>query len=120
MITLLEEAKVWLPAFADDVVRRRSEVGGLERVDVEVLDLDDSRIASDIPITHKVRVLLRDGTVREAERSFAKGTIADPFSEDERRDKFMDCCALVMRPERAARLWDALDRDADASCPPGR
>jgi 2-methylcitrate dehydratase PrpD len=63
---------------------------------------------------HRVTIRLRDGRVLEAERREAKGTIADPFDDTDRRAKFDDCCrALLAAPARDA-IYGALERLDDA------
>ncbi|WP_295849784.1 MmgE/PrpD family protein [Tardiphaga sp.] len=43
-------------------------------------------------LPHQVVIWLRDGTVLQAERLHAKGSIADPFDDRDRAAKFADCC----------------------------
>jgi 2-methylcitrate dehydratase PrpD len=43
-------------------------------------------------LPHKVTVRLRDGRVVKAERKESKGSLADPFDDEDRRAKFSDCC----------------------------
>ncbi len=56
-------------------------------------------------LPHRVTLTLRDGRRLEAERRLAKGSNAEPFSESERRQKFIDCCAEL---DEAAGLFDRL------------
>ncbi|MGU3400636.1 MmgE/PrpD family protein [Brucellaceae bacterium D45D] len=41
--------------------------------------------------THKIIVTLKDGRVLQAQRAYARGTIAAPLSEEAKRTKFIDC-----------------------------
>jgi 2-methylcitrate dehydratase PrpD len=43
-------------------------------------------------LTHRLDVKLNDGRSFSRERLFARGTIDEPFREDQKRAKFMDCC----------------------------
>lgn len=70
---------------------------------------------------HRVVVRLKDGRVLRAERGEARGTLADPFDEGDRRAKFDDCCAVLEEGARkalfqaVAALRDA--RDCDGLAP---
>lgn len=46
-------------------------------------------------LPHQVTVRLRDGRVIRAERKDAKGSVAYPFDDEDRRAKFFDCCATL-------------------------
>ena len=43
-------------------------------------------------LPHQVTVHLRDGRILRAARKEAKGSMADPFDDEDRRAKFFDCC----------------------------
>lgn len=60
-------------------------------------------------LPHRVTVTLASGTVLTAERAFAKGAIADPFSDADRRAKFADCCGSRLDAATTAALYTALD-----------
>ncbi|NDL61747.1 MmgE/PrpD family protein [Acerihabitans arboris] len=62
-------------------------------------------------LPHRVTLTLRDGRRLEAERRLAKGSNTEPFSEAERRQKFIDCCAGLELPDR---LFDRLKSLGDA------
>lgn len=62
------------------------------------------------PLPHRVVLRLADGSVLSGERGEAKGTIADPFDDADRRAKFADCCRGVLDAAGAASLHDRLDR----------
>lgn len=42
---------------------------------------------------HRVTIRLKDGRLLKAERREAKGSVADPFDDADRKTKFADCCA---------------------------
>ncbi|MGO4126000.1 MmgE/PrpD family protein [Inquilinus sp. YAF38] len=62
------------------------------------------------PLPHRVTVRLTDGRVLAGERGAAKGTIADPFDDADRRAKFADCCRGTLGADKADHLYDRLDR----------
>ena len=61
-------------------------------------------------LPHELAVTLRDGTVLRTSRRSAKGTLADPLSESERREKFFDCAAQAIQPAAARQLHSRLTR----------
>lgn len=62
------------------------------------------------PPPHRVTIRLADGRVLSGERGEAKGTIADPFDDTDRRAKFADCCRGTLDASEADGLYDRLDR----------
>lgn len=69
---------------------------------------DEERAAAD-RLPHLVTVTLTSGAELKAERQFAKGAIADPFSDADRRAKFVDCCGATLNAATTAALYAALD-----------
>lgn len=51
--------------------------------------------ASAEKLPHVATVTLKNGHVLQASRSFAVGTLQQPFSADDRARKFLDCCAAI-------------------------
>ncbi|CDZ51606.1 MmgE/PrpD family protein [Neorhizobium galegae] len=64
-------------------------------------------------LPHRLRITLRDGQVYVVERSFARGGLAEPFSEDDRRTKFADCLEGVANPMSVYAALAALDEQPD-------
>lgn len=60
-------------------------------------------------LPHQVAVTLKSGRVLSAERAFAKGAIADPFSAADRLAKFADCCGARLDAATTAALYASLD-----------
>lgn len=81
----------------------------LPRVAMSAHSAEDERAAGR-PLPHRVTIRLADGRVLSGERGEAKGTIADPFDDADRRDKFADCCRGTLDVGAADRLHDRLDR----------
>jgi 2-methylcitrate dehydratase PrpD len=65
-------------------------------------------------LPHQVTVRLRDGRVIRAERKEAKGSVAYPFNDEDRRAKFFDCCASLDEAALTA-LYDRLQSLDEAS-----
>jgi 2-methylcitrate dehydratase PrpD len=70
----------------------------------------EERAAGGRRLPHQVAVTLKDGTVLRAERLAAKGAITDPFSDADRRAKFIDCCAIRHGAATTDALYAALQR----------
>ncbi len=70
---------------------------------------EDERAAGR-PLPHRVTIRLADGRVLSGERGEAKGSIADPFDDADRRAKFADCCRGALDADEADRLHDRFDR----------
>ncbi|KGD96554.1 MmgE/PrpD family protein [Rhizobium sp. YS-1r] len=67
----------------------------------------EERAATQLP--HRLRITLDGGHVYEKERFFARGGLADPFSEEDRRTKFLDCVAGLKDAEALYATLEALD-----------
>lgn len=61
----------------------------LPRISMTVMPAEEERAG--IKAAHRVSVTLGDGRVLAASRSHARGTLADPLSEEAKRAKFIDC-----------------------------
>ncbi|MFQ0815851.1 2-methylcitrate dehydratase [Brucella anthropi] len=73
-------------AFVDDPLLR---VVGMRSYSME----EEQASAEKLP--HVATVTLKDGRVLRASRSFAVGTLQQPFSADDRTRKFLDCCSSL-------------------------
>lgn len=63
----------------------------------------------DARLPHQVRITLRDATVLETSLLWPRGTIAHPFTAEERAHKFRDCCEGFLDREQLAATAHALD-----------
>jgi len=78
----------------------------LPRISMEPMDQDEER-ASPRPC-HRVSLKLASGQVLKARRTYARGTLAEPFTLSERRAKFFDCVTPHLGQEGAQDVWHAL------------
>lgn len=69
----------------------------------------EEELAASGRLPHEVVIRLKDGSELKAERSYAKGSIADPFDDNDRAAKFADCCARL-GGDATAELFGALAR----------
>jgi 2-methylcitrate dehydratase PrpD len=72
---------------------------------------EEERATSYLP--HRLRITLEGGKTHEVERAFARGGLADPFSDDDRQTKFVDCLDGVENPMSIYAAIDALDEQPD-------
>ncbi len=117
MVVFLHAGKFWLDDLQDEAVRRPEILSHLEKVHVNVLDLDEKELPITQPLEHQVRVRLKTGEELSAQRAFAKGTVADPFTEQDYLDKFLNCCEDRLETEQAEELWSNL-RSIDSDTVP--
>ena len=61
------------------------------------------------PFTHELTVTLKSGEVLTASRTAAKGTLGDPFTDEDRRRKFEDCCTPALGATATAALLAACE-----------
>ncbi|MGK9236451.1 MmgE/PrpD family protein [Inquilinus limosus] len=81
----------------------------LSRITMTARSREEERTAGPRPLPHRVTIRLADGRILSAERAEAKGSIADPFDDADRRAKFADCCRGTLDPAEIERLHDRLD-----------
>lgn len=118
-LALLQD-RLSLADFTPEAVRRPHVRALLPLTTMTAHSAEEERAAGGRP-PHRVTVRLADGRVLRAERREAKGTIADPFSDADRREKFADCCAGLGEDARetlyaaVASLGEA--RDCDGLAP---
>jgi 2-methylcitrate dehydratase PrpD len=86
---LLLRGRAGLAEFRDEVVGDPAVKATIEKVRFEVDPEADA--AGYNNMTSIIRVRLRDGREIEGRAAFAKGSPANPMSEQELRRKFMDC-----------------------------
>src|SRR6266540_199448 len=97
MAILLIERKAGLEQFTDAVVNRPDVQALLQRIDFGVHP--DAEAAGFDKMTTIVEVELDDGTTVKGSADFGKGSPANPMSDDELEEKFMECAT-----------WGGLDR----------
>lgn len=106
--SLLHAGRVWLTEFDDAAVKEPEIRKYLPLTTVHVREIDEETLGPDAPINHAVKLTLKDGTVMEQERAYAKGTIFDPFDDAERLGKFRLCCETAYPESEIEDLWNAV------------
>src|SRR5438876_12253871 len=97
MAILLIERKAGLAQFTDEVVNRPDVQALLQRVDFGMHP--DAEAAGFDKMTTIIEVELDDGRTVKGAADFGKGSPANPMSDDELEEKFMECAS-----------WGGLDR----------
>jgi 2-methylcitrate dehydratase PrpD len=87
--------RVWLDDFTDEAVTD-SSVRDLMGIVEVVLDPTLVRSSEGVTTSACVEVLHSDGRVQSTLRWHARGSVADPLSDNDLRDKFDACCQLVL------------------------
>jgi len=98
-------------AFTPEAIRRPALLALMERVTVTV----DPALSADRPITEGVergvvKVVLRDGSTKEASVLVPRGHASAPLSDAELEAKFRDCAVRALPPEAIDAVLDRLAR----------
>lgn len=80
---------------------------------VRAYDPVDEPVDPDSRVAHRVEITLRDGRQLHAERAYTRGSIHEPFDEDDRAQKFKDCCSSMLMAEDVDALRSLLARLRD-------
>ncbi|HZU15756.1 MAG TPA: MmgE/PrpD family protein [Candidatus Dormibacteraeota bacterium] len=106
----LLDGEVGLDAFTDEKVRRPAIAALEERVEV---DEDPAIAVAHNPMEEgevRVRIVLRDGSVRAGVVRHPRGSPARRLTRAELVAKFRDCASGLLGPERVERALACLDR----------
>jgi 2-methylcitrate dehydratase PrpD len=82
---------------------RDPEVLGLARRINHVVDEDLEKLPTDV-VPARVTIRLKDGTVYQEQVNSARGTIVNPMTEDDLRDKFRGLAATVAPDDRVEKI----------------
>lgn len=87
---MLEKGALSVADFTPDAVTRQAEYG-LSRITMTAWSAEQEVQDPDLP--HRVTLTLKEGRQLSQARFQARGALDEPFSDEERRAKFIDCCA---------------------------
>ena len=108
MVVFLLSDRFWLDDLEDNAVNRPQINAHIHKVKLSLLDIDETQVPIDQPVEHEVRISLKSGQQFSARRAYAKGTIAEPFSDLDYRQKFLDCCSQSVDSATTNMLWTRL------------
>jgi 2-methylcitrate dehydratase PrpD len=111
-LALLKD-RLTLADFTPEAVAR-DEVRRLLPITTMTSHSREDELAGNGRLPHKVTVRLRDRRVVQAEREESKGSIVDPFDDEDRRAKFFDCCSRLGETALTS-LYDRLQSLDEAS-----
>ena len=94
-----------LPSFTWEAVRNRAVLALAQKVVVREDKAMNARLPHERPA--HVRMLLTDGSVREAAVGVNRGDDASPYTDTELHGKFMSLCTRVWSSEQAQTLYEA-------------
>lgn len=66
-------------------------------------------------LPHLLKITLSDGTVFERSRALPKGSMSDPFTAEDRRAKFLDCCRDIAEASFIFERLESLSEESDLS-----
>lgn len=111
-IALLND-RLSLTDFTPKAVRRPAVRRLLKLTRVHAYDPVDEPVDPDVRMAHRVEITLKDGRQLRAERAHTRGSIQEPFDEDDRLQKFEDCCRSMPVAEDVDALRSLLTRLRD-------
>lgn len=78
-------------------------------ISMESWQPEEEALADNLP--HLVTLTLRDGRILHHQRPGARGSLAEPFSEDDRRQKFTDCCRGLVDSDEIYQRIGAIEQE---------
>ena len=96
MAILIVERRAGLAEFEDDIVNRADIREVMQRVTFEADPAADEGGFREM--TSLIEIRLNDGRVLKTRADFGKGSPANPMSDDELIEKFLDCLAWAEDP----------------------
>lgn len=112
--TLLRNGALGVKDFTAERVAQFTEPSRLARITMQAYSAEQEE---DTPpgerLPHCVTVTLTDGRVLKGERKLAKGSLLEPFSDADRLQKFVDCCAALPDPQALFAQLERLDEQPD-------
>ncbi|WP_342323791.1 MmgE/PrpD family protein [Kosakonia sp. BYX6] len=100
---MLEKGALSVADFTPDGVATQADAQKLARISMSAWTAEQE--AENPALPHILTLTLKDGRILRHARLSAKGAREEPFSEQERQAKFLDCCARL--PDAQA-LYDQL------------
>lgn len=108
---MLERGALQVSDFTRDAVAAQAAPRKLARITMHAWT--DAQEAENPNLPHTVTITLKDGRTLSRSRMAAKGALSEPFTDDERRTKFYDCCAGIADVARLYSQLLALDNAED-------
>lgn len=108
---MLEAGSLSVADFTPDRVSVQACHPLMTRITMQSWQPEEEAEAVNLP--HLVTVTLLDGRVLRHQRLSAKGSLSEPFSEQERREKFADCCAQLSGSEVLYQRVGKLEKEFD-------
>jgi 2-methylcitrate dehydratase PrpD len=103
----LQQQRLRLADFTGEAVKRPAIRQLLPLISMQVQPAEIELGLNHMP-HHDVAVFLKDGRKFETSRRMPKGSIAEPFDDLDRLEKFMDCCTANFGEARSKTLYHQL------------
>lgn len=110
---LLDKGMLSVADFTPLQVARQADAARLARVSMSSWSEEEEAERRDLP--HIVTLMLKDGRKLTAQRFNAKGSLAEPFSEAEKQQKFADCCGRLRGYQEIYQRLGNLDEESDVN-----
>lgn len=111
LAAILTLRRAGLAEFTDAVVNRPDVQESIRRIDYSVYSDAEAAAEKYVFLTTFLDIMLKDGRRFAARVDAAKGSPADPMSEEEVAEKFRECAAFAAWPgERAEKIVDLIGR----------
>ncbi len=104
MAVALTHGFISLKDFTPDAVQR-PEIRTLLPLTTMRATPPEAELDPDVKTIHELTVTLKSGEALKTSRTAAKGTLGDPFTDDDRWRKFEDCCGPVQGEAATAGLY---------------
>ncbi|WLI76180.1 MmgE/PrpD family protein [Kosakonia sp. H02] len=105
---MLEKGSLSVADFTPDAVAAQADAQKLARITMDTWTAEQE--AENPALPHILTLTLKDGRIVRHARLRAKGALEEPFSNDERQAKFLDCCARL--PDAQALYGQLLELDS--------
>lgn len=113
VVRMLEAGALSVADFTPEQVKIHSSHPLIARVTMESWQPEEEAQEGNLP--HLVTLTLLDGRTLRHQRLSAKGSLAEPFSAVERRQKFDDCCAELSGFEQIYPRLQALEAEEEVN-----
>lgn len=110
---MLEKGRLSVSDFTPRQVMQQADPVKLARISMVAWRAEEEQMHDNLP--HSVTLHFKDGRQLTAQRHSAKGGLGERFTEDDRRQKFVDCCQGLADAASHYLQLQSLDSQADLS-----
>ncbi len=108
MAVALDSGFLSLRDFTPEAVQR-PQVRALMPLTTMSATPPEAELNPDGEYPHELKVTLKSGEVLSISRTTPRGTLGDPFTDEDRWRKFEDCCVPILGEDVTRRLYDGVN-----------